>query len=90
MMSDINTFANGNMQGQKLEKEGKTDLAIEEYEKLIKLKADTPFTYRRLATIYKKRKQSDNERRVVEAALVNVPKSNNVHYPWFVNRLKKL
>ena len=87
--ASIHECATGNMRGQELEKSGKTEAAIIEYEKLVSRQAETPHTYKRLAIIYKKQKKPDDELRVVRAALSNVPSSNQQHYAWFQARLKK-
>ncbi|MFW0776257.1 MAG: hypothetical protein ACN2B6_00870 [Rickettsiales bacterium] len=81
--------ADGNMRGQALEKEGKIEKALLEYEKLLGQGVDTPFTYRRLAILYSKRKDRENELRVLRAALKNVPIENSKHYQWFAERLAK-
>jgi len=81
--------AEGNMCGQALEKEGNIDQAILEYERLLAEGVDTPFTYRRLAVIYSKRKERDDELRVLRAAIKNVPVENSSHYQWFAERLAK-
>lgn len=81
--------AEGNMCGQSLEKEGKVDEAILEYERLLEEGVDTPFTYRRLAIIYSKRKEREEELRVLRAAIKNVPVANSNHYQWFAERLAK-
>jgi tetratricopeptide (TPR) repeat protein len=81
--------AEGNMRGQSLEKEGKLDEAILAYERLLEKGVDTPFTYRRLAIIYSKHKQRDDELRVLRAAIKNVPVENSNHYQWFAERLAK-
>jgi len=81
--------AGGNMSGQSLEKEGKIDEAIVQYERLIEAGVDTPFTYRRLAIIYSKRKKREEELRVLRAAMENVPKGNSKHYQWFADRFAK-
>lgn len=81
--------ADGNMRGQALEKDGDVEEALLEYEKLLKQGVDTPFTYRRLAILYSKRKDRENELRVLGAALKNVPVENSKHYQWFAERLAK-
>ena len=81
--------AEGNMSGQSLEKEGRIDEAIVEYERLLDAGVDTPFTYRRLAIIYSKRKEREEELRVLRAAIKNVPTQNRKHYQWFAERLAK-
>lgn len=81
--------ANGNVRGQELEKEGNIKEAILEYERLLREEVDTPFTYRRLAIIYSKRKEREEELRVLRAAIKNVPIENSKHYQWFSERLAK-
>lgn len=81
--------AEGNMRGQKLEKEGNIDAAILEYERLLEEGVNTPFTYRRLAILYSKRKETDEELRVLRVAIKNVPVENIDHYQWFAERLAK-
>ncbi len=81
--------ADGNMRGQALEKDRKIEEALLEYEKLLEQGVDTPFTYRRLAILYSKRKDRENELRVLRAALKNVPVENSKHYQWFAERLAK-
>ncbi len=85
-MKGYKSIADGNMHGSTLEKSGMIDEAIAQYENLLERKVDTPFTYRRLAILYKKRKQSEDELRAIRAALKNVPKSNAAHYAWFQER----
>jgi tetratricopeptide (TPR) repeat protein len=82
--------AEGNQRGIELEREGAIDLAIAQYESLVSLKVETPHTYRRLAILYRKQKQVDEEIRALRAALDNVPKENADHYGWFLNRLAKV
>jgi tetratricopeptide (TPR) repeat protein len=60
-----------NLKGIELEKEGYVDNAIELYELNVKARFDGNGPYDRLATIYRKRKQYDEEIRVLEQA-VNV------------------
>lgn len=76
--------------GQDLEKRGLIKEAIAAYEKLVAKMVDTPFTYRRLAILYRKLKSSDDEVRVLRAALRNIPKSNRKHYAWFKMRLLRI
>lgn len=89
MQANIREAAEGNMRGQSLEKEGKIDEAVLEYEKLLEQAVDTPFTYRRLAILYSKQKDRENELRVLGAAIQNVPVENSKHYQWFAERLSK-
>lgn len=83
-------IAQGNMNGELLEKEGNIKGAIEVYESLLNSKVDTPFTYRRLAILYRKKKQKDDEVRGIKEALKNIPSSNSKHYQWFAERLAKM
>lgn len=76
--------------GQDLEKRGLIQEAVAAYEKLVAKMVDTPITYRRLAILYRKLKSSDDEIRVLRAALSNIPKSNRKHYDWFRTRLLKI
>jgi tetratricopeptide (TPR) repeat protein len=100
MSSGLREIVDGNSAGTELEKAGKVGEAITEYEKLVQKGVDTPFTYRRLAILYRKEKKRkekkrkekrrDDELRIVNEALDNIPKSNSKHYDWFKNRLTKL
>ena len=76
--------------GQDLETRGLIKEAIAAYEKLVAKTVDTPFTYRRLAILYRRLKSSDDEIRVLRAALSNIPKSNGKHHDWFEARLLKI
>lgn len=58
-----------NLMGKELEKEGFVDNAIELYELNVKSRFDGSFPYNRLAIIYRKRKQYDEEIRVLEQAV---------------------
>jgi tetratricopeptide (TPR) repeat protein len=82
--------AEGNLKGQALEKEGKADEAIRVYEQLLETEVDTPFTYRRLAILYRKKRSREDELRVLKAAIRNVPSANSSHYQWFAERLSKM
>ena len=82
--------AEGNLKGQALEKEGKVDEAIQVYEQLLETEVDTPFTYRRLAILYRKKRSREDELRVLKAAIRNVPSANSTHYQWFAERLSKM
>jgi len=84
------TMAKRNRDGQDLEKRGLIKEAIAAYEKLVAKMVDTPFTYRRLAILYRKLKSFDDEIRVLREALRNIPKSNRKHYDWFKARLLKI
>ena len=90
LQNNLREVASGNLDAQALEKEGKVDEALEIYEKLACEGTDTPFTYQRLAIIYRKKKNIDEEIRSIKQALNNVPKTNAKHYEWFEERLKKI
>ena len=89
-MAGYRFIAEGNAEGERLEKVGKVEEAICKYEELVEKGVDTPLTYPRLAILYRKQKQREDERRVVFAALNNVPSTNTKHFEWFEERLKKL
>lgn len=84
LMADI---AGGNQKGIDAEREGNLDEALAEYEHLVEMQADTPHTYRRLATIYRKLKQPQDEIRILRAALISIPETNPQHFKWFQDRL---
>jgi len=83
-------LAAGNEQGRQLEKDGRIDKAIAVYESLAERGTDTPFTYRRLAILYRKQKNPEQELRVLRLAIENVPISNATHFAWFEERYKKM
>lgn len=78
-----------NQQGQEYEKKGETEKAIKTYEVGLQQNTDTPHTYKRLAILYRKKKDKENEIRVLNSALDNL-NSSNTHYDWFKNRKDKL
>ena len=90
LIAGYEEIASGNIAAEALEKEGKIEEAIIEYEKLASRKVDTPFTYRRLAILYRKGKKENDEIRIVQEALNNIPKYNAKHYSWFQDRLMKI
>ena len=58
-----------NLKGVELEKKGRTDKAIELYEQNVSENFDGNHPYDRLAIIYRKRNQMDDEIRVLEKAI---------------------
>ncbi len=62
-------FSQRNLKGIELEKKGNVDEAIEIYEKLAKEGFDGSHPYNRLAIIYRRQKQYDEEIRVLERAI---------------------
>ena len=89
-LRDYAAMADGNGKGEALEKKGRLDEAIAVYERMAAEGVDTPFTYRRLAIIYRKRKDPDSELRALDRACANVPSKNAQHHAWFVERRQKL
>lgn len=65
-----------NERGQKLEKAGRVADAVQVYEEAVESGTDTPFTYRRLAIIYRRHKNYEDEIRVCRLALRNVAYSD--------------
>ena len=65
----MDRWAERNVKGQHLEKDDRVADAVELYEKNLEEGCDTPFTYRRLAIIYRRQKDYDNEIRAIEAAI---------------------
>lgn len=82
--------AEGNERAQNLEKAGDVDGAIEVYERLVARAVDTPFCYRRLAIIYRKKRMLDDELRVLKKAIECVPVKNERHHAWFEDRHKSV
>lgn len=80
----------GNEEGTALESQGKADEALAVYERLAAEGVDTPHTYRRLAILYRKRRDMAAELRVLDMGLRHVPKSNAVHHRWLKDRRDKL
>ncbi len=62
-------LVNNNLRGIELEKEGRIDEAIKLYEENIKKDFDGNHPYDRLAIIYRKRKEYDEEIRVIKHAI---------------------
>lgn len=58
-----------NLTGRELEKSGKIDEAIELYERNVSNKFEGNYPYDRLAIIYRKRRDYDNEIRVLTTAV---------------------
>lgn len=65
----LDTIVDRNLKGIEFEKQGMTDKAIELYEQNVADEVDTPHPYNRLAVIYRKQKQLDDEIRVLETAI---------------------
>jgi len=66
---ELSDFVEMNQKGIQLEKDGKVDKAVELYEKVIAHDFIGSHPYNRLAIIYRKRKDYDNEIRVLEKAI---------------------
>lgn len=82
-------IADGNSHGKSLEDDGRIDDAITQYESLASRGTNTPFTYKRLAIIYRKRKCPQDEERVIQAALAALDQ-DSTHLVWFRERLTKI
>lgn len=87
LTTNLQEVASGNLEAEALEKEGKVEEAIGIYRELANKGTDTPFTYRRLAILYRRQKKQSEEIEVIEQALRNVSKSNG---EWFEERLHKI
>lgn len=83
------SFFEINEEGKKYEKKGEIESAIKTYEIGLQLNTDTPHTYKRLAILYRKRNDIENEIRVINSALSNLKKGNK-HHEWFKDRKSKL
>lgn len=73
-------------EGKLAEREGRTDDAIRAYEEDIALEDFAPYPYRKLAIIYHKRQDYENEIRVLREAL----KNDVIKYDWFEKRLERI
>lgn len=83
----LHIFVENNEKGQKLEREGDIDGAIEAYRENINLKAYTPFSYERLYILYRKRKDYKSEIEVINLAIdIFSEKGWN---PSYINKLEK-
>ena len=67
------------MEAMQAAKDGKIDESKKLFEENIRLKADTPATYRNLAIIYRNEKDKENEIRVLKDGLKYVnPNNKNI------------
>ena len=85
-------IVDNNLRGIELEKAGRTDEAIILYEQNVSAAFHGSHPYNRLAIIYRKRKDYDNEIRVLRRAVSvyeQCKESDAVKYQRFVDRLKK-
>lgn len=69
-------MVDNNLNGIELEKNGKVDEAVKLYEKNVSMGFDGNHPYDRLAIIYRKNKDYDNEIRVLEQAIAVFEKVN--------------
>lgn len=79
-----------NAKGSELEKAGNISKAIEIYELGLQNKSDTPHTYKRLAILYRKNNDVENELRVIDCAIDNLKTVSSRHIKWFKERRSKL
>jgi tetratricopeptide (TPR) repeat protein len=70
-----------NQKGKEFEASGDIDSAIEIYEQNVTILSPAPFPYKRLALIYKKKKDIDNEIRVLKA-LLSIQENEAKKYKW--------
>jgi hypothetical protein len=70
-----------NLKGKEFESLGNVEMAIELYEQNVTIGSAAPFPYKRLALIYKKRKDIDNEIRVLKA-LLSIMENEGKKYGW--------
>lgn len=89
-LEQMRKIADKNIAAEKLRKDGKIDEAKKLLEENIRLKADTPATYRNLAIIYRNEKDKENEIRVLKDGLKYVNPNNKKHYKWIKDRLSKI
>lgn len=78
---NIGIMADNNTKGERLEREGLFDEAITCYENNVKICADTPFTYQRLAALYHYKKDFQAEKTTLEKGLEyckNNPNPSNI------------
>lgn len=85
MIQFYDKLASINAEGQELEKDGKINEAIQIYKKAVEMETDTPFTYKRLAILYRKEKDIKREKSILKLAI-----KNSLKKEWFKERLDKL
>jgi len=86
-----------NLQGKRLEKEGKKSEAIQLYETNVEENFEGSFPYRRLAVIYRKQKRYSEEIRILETAVTlyeslkknSLRRDINPKLTQFLDRLEK-
>lgn len=84
---DMATCARALNEARALEYAGDTTTAIAIYERLTRTRTVVAMPYQRLAILYRKAKQWQDEERVVRLALAHIPSGPN---SWFVLRLAKI
>ena len=82
-------IVDGNANGKSLEYEGRIDEAIKVYESLVDRCTNTPFTYKRLVVIYKKKQSPRDEERILKIAISAID-PDSTHLSWFQDRLAKM
>jgi hypothetical protein len=70
-----------NLKAKEFEDSGNLESAIEQYEQNVSLGSFAPFPYNRLAIIYKKRRDLDNEIRVLKL-LLSIQEKEAKKYKW--------
>lgn len=86
----LEIIVHNNLRAESLMYAGKVDEAKKLLEDNLKMKTDTPATYRNLSMIYRREKDQDNEIRVLKAGLNNVSPNNEKHYKSLKYRLDEI
>ena len=89
----IRIWADNNTKGQNFEEQGKIDKAIKCYEKNVKLNADTPFTYNRLASLYHMKYEFEKERDTLKLFInrcIDNPRANKNNIIDYRERLENV
>jgi hypothetical protein len=81
-------MVDNNLRGMNFEKQNNIDAAITLYEFNVKHGFDGTHPYKRLAIIYRKMKDYNNEKRIIQLALIRFSTNPRV-YEWYKERLKK-
>lgn len=84
----LRSTASLNNEGIALEKAGKIELAIEKYEENIALGFAATHSYDRLMTLYRKRKEYDDEIRVIQSAITIFSEENKHRFEKALSEAK--
>ena len=86
----LHIWVENNHKGQDLEAKGQIDDAITCYEENVRLKADTPYTYDRLASLYHYKKEFENERNTLITYINILNEDLRVNEQYKVDYIKRL